>query len=359
MTPTAAAPRQAQSSRGQESADARDVMVHVAGLSKRFPVRRTWGQMLRAPRRREHQQSLLEVSLDVRAGEFFGLLGPNGAGKTTLFKTLATLVIPDAGSATVGGYDVVRQPERARRLLTPVLANERSLYWRLSARENLRLYAALQGLSRTAAAERIEELLALVELADVGQKIVAAFSSGMMQRLLIARALLSRPRVLLLDEPTRSLDPISARSFRRFLREEIAGRQQCTVLLATHSAEEALELCDRVGILNRGRLLAVGTTAELAREFGDERYVLVTTEPRHAALTALHEQRRLRVLSAAPDEDDGWWRVELELTGGLDAAARTLDALGAAGVRVARFERVPLPLADLIERVVQHRQEAS
>jgi ABC-type multidrug transport system ATPase subunit len=191
-------------------------------------------------------------------------------------------------------------------------------------------------------------------LADTGRKMVGAFSSGMKQRLLIARALLARPRVLLLDEPTRSLDPVSARDFRIFLREEVTQRQGCTVLLATHNAEEALELCDRVAVLDRGRLLAIGRAADLAEQYGDESYRLWTRTPSHPALITLQE----RGIAVKVDEEpgsDGWTRVTLELSGGLDAAARALDLLTTAGVSVARFERIGLSLAELLERIVQQR----
>ncbi|HEX6964410.1 MAG TPA: ABC transporter ATP-binding protein, partial [Gemmatimonadaceae bacterium] len=235
----------------------RDAAVRVEGLTKRFRVRRRWSEMLRHPWAHEYAMAVRDLSWEVRRGEFFGLLGPNGAGKTTVFKMLMTSTTPDAGRALVHGYDVVREAGRVRALVGCVLANDRSLYWRLSAAENLRLYAALYNLHGARARDRVRELLRVVELDDTGEKMVAEFSSGMKQRLLIARALLSEPSVLLLDEPTRSLDPLSARRFRDFLRTEIAGNQGCTVLLATHSSEEAMELCDRVAVLDRGRLLAL------------------------------------------------------------------------------------------------------
>lgn len=331
----------------------RATTVVIDGLSKRFPVRRGWGEMLRHPRRVSYMPVLRNVRCAVREGEFFGLLGPNGAGKTTLFKMLATLILPDAGTATVCGCDIVQDAPGVRRVLSPVIADERSLYWRLTARENLELYGALQGLDRAAARARALELLRVVELADTGTKMVASFSSGMKQRLLIARALVAEPRVLLLDEPTRSLDPISARQFRAFLRDEIAGRLRCTVLLATHSTEEVLDLCDRVAVLDRGRLLATGTTEELAREIGDARYRVWTRDPDHPALGALVDRGIVRdVVRRDGATDDGWTRVEMEIPGGLDRAAQVVAYLTEQGLAIARFEKVSLSLADLIERIV-------
>ncbi len=330
--------------------------VVLEGISKSFPVRRSWGEMLRHPGRSPRAPVLQNVSLAVAEGEFFGLLGPNGAGKTTLFKMLATLVLPDAGTATVGGYDVVAESSKVRSVLAPVIADERSLYWRLTAFQNLELFAKLQGMRGAAIHARVNEVLGVVGLTDTKTKIVAAFSSGMKQRLLIARALVASPRVLLLDEPTRSLDPISARGFRTFLRDEISGRQGCTVLLATHSADEVLELCNRVAVLDRGRLLATGTTSSLAKDLGEERYALFTRDAAHPALAALVQRGVVGALHVRGDED-GWTRVDMELTGGMERAAQIVATLVEQRVVVARFEKVPLPLADLIDRIVRRGAE--
>ena len=218
------------------------------GLTKSFTKQRGWRAALSSSSRVNpftHSRTCRATYAPASSSD---CLGENGAGKTTLFKILATLVIPDEGTATISGYDVLESPARVREVLAPVIADERSLHWRLSARENMRLFASLHGLRGAEATRRIEELLALVNLVEATDRQVSGFSSGMKQRLLVARTLLARPSVLLLDEPTRSLDPISARSFRRFLREDVALAQGCTVLLATHNAEEAFELCDRVGV---------------------------------------------------------------------------------------------------------------
>ncbi len=332
--------------------------VVLDGISKSFPVRRTWGEMARHPLLRPRAPVLQNVSLAVAQGEFFGLLGPNGAGKTTLFKMLATLVLPDEGTATVGGFDVVAESSKVRSVLAPVIADERSLYWRLTAFQNLELFAKLQGLRGAAIRTRVNEVLEVVGLSDTKVKIVAAFSSGMKQRLLIARALVAQPRVLLLDEPTRSLDPISARGFRTFLRDEISGRQGCTVLLATHSADEVLELCNRVAVLDHGRLLATGTTTSLARDLGEERYALFTRDAAHPALAAMVQRGVVGALTVRGDED-GWSRIDMELSGGMERAAQVVATLVEQGVIVARFEKVPLPLADLIDRIVRRGAEGA
>ena len=330
-------------------------MVVLRGLAKSFAVRRDWRQALRHPATRESFPVLRDVSLDVQPGEFFGLLGPNGAGKSTLFKTLATLILPDSGSVVIDGHDVVGDADRVRRLVALVGTDERSLFWRATASENLELYATLHGLRGAVARRRVSESLETVELADTGRRMVGQFSSGMKQRLLIARALLPGPRVLLLDEPTRSLDPISARRFRAFLRTELAERQRCTLLLATHNPEEALDLCDRVAVLHHGRLLAIGPADSLVAQYGEDHYRVAVPRAQLALL--------LRILGASaivpadvaplPLDDPAHEHAEVVIPGAGVASTTIMRALLDGGVDVLWFERVGLTLADLLERVVR------
>ena len=352
-TPAVAAPTSPNAP--AESAGAREAIVTVRELSKAFPVRRGWSEIARRPWRRAGRVTVVDrVSFDVGPAEFFGLLGANGAGKTTLFRMLSTQLLPDGGTARIAGCDIVRNPREVRSLLTPVVADERSLNWRLTARENLELFAALYAVPRNRVRERVTQLLEAVELHEAGTKMVGTFSSGMKQRLLIARALLPKPRVLLLDEPTRSLDPVSARRFRQFLREEIAGRQGCTVLLATHNAEEAFELCDRVAVLDRGRLLAVGRVEELMGEVRDDRYrMTVRAGQVDLAVRTLGEMGRAGVRELEGRGPEGWAVLELPIPGGPGGAADVVSRLSRAGIDVAGVEHRPLTLADLLERMVR------
>lgn len=327
-------------------------LVRVVDLWKEFRAPRSLLDIARRPMGGPPAPAIADVSLDVHAGEFVGLLGPNGAGKTTLLKILATLIIPDRGSASIAGHDVVEHAAEVRRVIAPVLANERSLYWRLSARENLELFAALLQMSPDAVSASVAEALDVVGLADTGRKMVGQFSAGMMQRLLIARALLGRPRVLLLDEPTRSLDPAAAHSFRSFLREELSTRRGCAVLVATHRTEEAFELCDRVIVLNRGRIAAEGRATELGAALVGSRYAVCTLEPNHGALEDIVVAGRARRVAIRSEGKSPWWRVELEIDGGDDSARVVLARLIRDGMPIARFERVVAPLGDLIERAI-------
>jgi ABC-2 type transport system ATP-binding protein len=195
------------------------------------------------------------VDVDVSPGAVVALLGPNGAGKSTLVRILATTVVPDEGTATVVGHDVVEDGAAARASLGLILGNERSWYWRLSGRRNLEFFAALYGMRRRNAAARAEELLAEVDLAKVADRRVGEYSSGMRARLALARSLLREPPALILDEPTQNLDPIAAANFRDIVLR-LAEERGTSVLLTTHNLHEAAALATEVVVLALGRVVS-------------------------------------------------------------------------------------------------------
>jgi len=207
------------------------------------------------------------ISFDVGQGELFGLLGPNGAGKTTTVKMLTTLLIPTAGSARVLGMDVVRQAEALRSRIGFVLGGERGLYWRLSARDNLRYFASLYQMDPAVSAKRIPYLLDLVGILDRSDEKVEGFSRGMKQKLHVARTLLHDPELLFLDEPSMGLDPVSAREMRQTIRDLQAEKK--TILLTTHYMYEADALCQRVAVINHGRIVALDTPSDLKKTVRD------------------------------------------------------------------------------------------
>lgn len=230
-------------------------MVEVQELRKEF-----------ARRGRQHRQdpplvAVGGVSFDIAQGEIFGLLGPNGAGKTTTIKMISTLLKPTSGRVLVAGKDAVRNPIQALRHLGTVLSGERSIYWKLTGRENLEYFAALNGLPLKTARERIDSLLERFSLTKRANENVEKYSTGMRQRICLAKALLAEPDVLMLDEPTAGLDPQSARNLRDLIREiKAEGR---TVLLTTHYMEEADQLCDRVAIIDHGQIIALNSPTDL------------------------------------------------------------------------------------------------
>jgi len=216
-------------------------------------------------RRFKETTAVDNLSLEVRSGEIFGFLGHNGAGKTTTVRLLNGVIEPTSGSMSMLGLNPqVDGPElRAR---TGVLTETPSLDERLTAWDNLSIYADLYGVPKTAARMRLQELLSEFELTDRAQERVSGYSKGMKQKLALARALLHKPELLFLDEPTSGLDPLAARHVNDLI-ERLARREGCTVFLCTHNLVEAQRLCDRVAVLEHGRLVALGTPTELTRQY--------------------------------------------------------------------------------------------
>ena len=205
------------------------------------------------------------VDMMVRKGELFGLLGPNGAGKTTLVKCLSALLLPNEGTAAINGHDIVKDPIAARESIGITTGGERTLYWKLSGRDNLRYFAALYGLSSDEATQRIDYLMKIMGLLDKQYERVEKYSTGMRQKVSICRALIHDPPVLLLDEPTLGLDPSFSRFIRSFIKKDLNEKQGKTILLTTHYMDEADQLCDRIAIMNKGKIVAVDTPENLKK----------------------------------------------------------------------------------------------
>ena len=320
--------------------------ITLQGVTKSFRADRALWRRLRGMPGTSPRAVLDDVALSVRRGEIFGLVGANGAGKTTLLKILSTVLLPDRGTVIVDGIDVVAHPAQVRRRLAVVPADERALFWRVSATENVRLFAALYGLRGTERDAAVARALELVGLSDVGRQLVGSFSSGMRQRTLIARALVTRPPILILDEPTRSLDPVTARELRRFIREVLCDQLGATIVLATHSTEEALQLCDRAALLVRGRIVALDTLPRLHAAAGGARV--------RVRVDAAHEARARALLHLPVDVSSSATDGLVTLDATLPAhehASVVVEALVRGGVRVMEFGPVPLTLADLLESV--------
>jgi ABC-2 type transport system ATP-binding protein len=237
--------------------------ISIRNLSKTYPVGFPRIRALFRRPAKEPVEALREVSFDVQAGEIFGLIGRNGAGKTTLTKIVATLVQPTTGSVSVRGNDSVAHDEQVRREIGLATAEERSFYWRLTAEQNLMFFARLHGLSDRFAKQRIRELFAKLELEEVARRRFGEMSTGNKQRLAVARAMLASPPVLLLDEPTRSLDPLAAARMRELISSLAKEDPPVTILLTSHNLAEVETLCQRVAIISRGSIRAIDTPQQL------------------------------------------------------------------------------------------------
>jgi ABC-2 type transport system ATP-binding protein len=253
--------------RDVETKNEENLALRASGVVKRFEVqdgnrRRKGLRRLWPFGRRETFEALSCVSIEVRAGEIYGLIGMNGSGKSTFIRVISTLLFPDEGTVEVFGVDVVKNPDEVRRMINRVSVDA-AFFRSLSAKENLRYSARLHGLSPRDARKRYKEILTRIGFDHnrVSDQ-VKSLSRGMKQKVAVSRALMSTPRLLLLDEPTTGLDPRSKRDVQQFL-HKMRDEEGTTIVITTHDMEEAERICDRIAIIHDGRIVAEGTAAEL------------------------------------------------------------------------------------------------
>jgi sodium transport system ATP-binding protein len=240
-----------------------EAAISVESLLKSFPPARSGWRTFLQPFEKPTAVALAGVSFEVKEGEALALLGANGAGKSTLLRIIATLLVPTNGRARVAGHDTVHDSREVRRRLGYHAGTDHGFYARLTARENLLFFGQLNLLSSPAAAQRISQLAEQFQFGEALDRQVRTLSTGTVQRLSLARALLHQPSVLLLDEPTRSLDPIAAAEFRRFLKSEVLRHGRTSLLFASHTLAEVELLADRVAVVEAGRILACDTSSAL------------------------------------------------------------------------------------------------
>jgi ABC-2 type transport system ATP-binding protein len=289
------------------------------------------------------------ISFDVRDGELFGLLGPNGAGKTTTVKMLTTLLIPTGGSITVLGHDVVREAASIRPRIGFIFGGERGLYWRLSARDNLRYFADLYHVDPDVAQRRLPELFELVGLAGRENEKVEGYSRGMRQRLHVARCLLHDPQILFLDEPTMGLDPVGARELREVIRNLVA--EDKTVFLTTHYMFEADALCERVAVINNGKIVALDTPEGLKRHVED--LSVIEVEVFGIAPHMVELLRQLPEVDTVSVEDrDQKQAVRIHSTLGSAIVPQIMHRLDGNGMRLGRVTVREPTLEDAYVRLV-------
>ena len=285
-----------------------EFMLEAEGLTKRFGS----------------TQALAGIDLAVPAGSILGVLGPNGAGKTTAVRILTTLTVPDSGHARVAGHDVVRDPSAVRRNIG-VTGQAATLDELLTGRENLRMVGELSRMHGRDARTRAAELLGTFELTDAADRVLKGYSGGMRRRLDLAASLMTRPPVLFLDEPTTGLDPTSRFRVWSVIRDLV--KDGVTVLLTTQYLDEADQLADRIAVIDHGRVVAEGTSAELKRVTGGARLEVTLTSPNTAALNAL----RLLVDGPFQTSEDGR-HLAAPVSSAAGLVARVVRVLDEAGI---------------------------
>jgi ABC-2 type transport system ATP-binding protein len=323
--------------------------IETQDLTMQFPQQQGWKALFK---REPGNVALGGINLQVEDGEIFGLLGPNGAGKTTLIKILTTLTIPSGGRALVSGLDVVEESLEVRRRVGVVYGDERAFFWRLSALDNLLFYASLYRIPSREAKRRACELLEMVGLAEAMHLRMHHYSSGMKQRTSIARGLLNNPDILIMDEPTRSLDPIAAQSLRRLVRDRVATEGR-TVLIATNIMAEAEYLCDRVAFISAGQIQLVGEISEIRNILqAEEKYQLVVG---NLSADGLETLRSLPGVDAVTVSSPGDGKVRLDVTvqRKMPVVPHIVRALVEAGGEVWEVEPKELTLDEMFEIVVR------
>jgi ABC-2 type transport system ATP-binding protein len=327
--------------------------VELAGLTKRFPSRSLESNGRRAVR--SEIVAVDGIDLRIRRGEIFGLLGPNGAGKTTTIRMLCTLLVPSGGSARVWSFDVATQPTEVRRSLGVVLTGERSVYWKLTGRENLEYFASLYQVPREQARARIVELLERVELTARADDLVERYSTGMRQRLALIKAMVHDPPVLLLDEPTTGLDPQAARNIRDLIRHLHASEGK-TVILTTHYMEEADQLSDRIGIIDHGRIIALDTPQVLKRSLGQGAVLRVEIEGGPEELdSALRTTAGVSGVTVGTPGGDGSRELVLRLSDPRHGLPEAVEAINREGAHVRHLQLVETSLEDVFIHLTGRR----
>jgi ABC-2 type transport system ATP-binding protein len=320
--------------------------VETRNLVKVFERgRRTiWQRLRREADKRERFHAVDGIDLLVEPGEIFGILGPNGAGKTTTMKMLATLLLPTSGTIRVLGIDPLERAREVRARLGAMLSGERSLYWKLTGRENLEYFAALYHVPPADTKGRIASVLDAVKLADRADDYVERYSTGMRQRLALARALLPDPPLVVLDEPTVGLDPQSSRDLRDRVRD--LRSQGRTVLLTTHYMEEADQLCDRIAIVDHGRIVALDTPAALKRTIRAEEVVRLELGIDGDDAGILERLGRAATV-ARSERRNGTLNVTAHCASARDFVPAAFDAARANGATIRHVEVVPVTLEDV------------
>lgn len=242
-------------------------MITVEDVYMHYPVPKRYIEYITKTFKQETFTALDEINLRINTGDRVAFLGSNGAGKTSLLKIIGGLLYPSSGDVVVNGYNTIKDNRNARKRVGFILNEERSFYWRLTGLQNLRFFGTLDNKYGEELEQNVNDLVRLVGLEKAGNKLFAGYSSGMKQRLAIARGLLSDPDILILDEPTKALDPISAEDIKNIISERIHEKKERTLLIATHSFVEAQSLCNKVCIMENGKILTYTALNELINQY--------------------------------------------------------------------------------------------
>jgi len=322
--------------------------IETFALTKYFPATQGWKALF--SRQQSPHPAVDRISLSIATGEMFGLVGPNGAGKTTLIKLISTLVLPTSGAARINGYNL-QDDLGIKKSIGLVTSDERSFYWRLTGKQNLAFFAALQGLNSQQTRERIALVVSQMGLEDIMDQRFQTYSTGIRQRFSIARALLHDPLILILDEPTKGLDPHATLHLYQFIQERLLCQQGMTVLLTTHSLQDVEKFCDRVAVMHKGSLRGCGSIAELRQEAGiAERFTIHIRHENPSLAQALAQMLpSLTITEESPQET----RLEFDPLQEGHTLQNVIGAIEGHGGAILDFSQKSASLADVFEQLTQ------
>lgn len=292
----------------------------------------------------KHIHALNEIDLLIKKGEIFGLLGPNGAGKTTLTKIISTLVLPESGTIKVNGHDVRTNPTPVRSSLGLVTGGERSLYWKMTPMENLVFFGRLYHLTRKEAEKRALELIQIFKMNDKKDELVQNLSTGQKMKIAFCRALVHNPPILLVDEAERGLDPRASKEFRKFLKEELQEKQGKTILLCTHNMDILDELCDRIALINKGKIIALDTPERLKLDLKQKHILKIQTREKIPEKLVNDIENIGKMTSSSEDE---FFFTEIEIENGTEVANNILQRVYDANIPVDEFNLKVASLEDV------------
>ena len=332
-----------------------DIVIETRDLTKIFPARR--GLLGRSDVSKE-KIAVSGVNLQLSQGEVFGLVGPNGAGKTTLIRVLSTLLIPNSGSATVGGYDVVKHDRKVRRLVGLVASNERSFYWRLTGRQNLAFFADLYHIPREEGRKWLEELYDALDLRAIIDLRFDHYSTGQKQRLAIARGLLSKPKILLMDEPTKGVDPMGAIKLVNLIRERLVQLWHPTILITSHNLSEIERLCGRIALMDHGKIVALGDLEELRSMVNPvETYRLLVRDVAEAELKTMADSAQA-IDPINMTMRDGATEIEVSFTHQSEGFSRLVRAIIEHGGEILTCTSIAASFDDVFSMLIARNAES-
>ena len=314
--------------------------VLIENLAKTYLTKQRQGIFKSTERKVE---ALSGVTFDVKPGEIFGLLGPNGAGKTTLIKILTTLLLPTSGSAQLNGFDIGTDPNKVRASVGCMLMGERGLYWKLTGRENLLYFAALYHIHPDHRARRAQQIIDVLNLEEIADRAVETYSSGQKMKLAFAKALINDAPLLVLDEPTNTLDVPSASELRAIVRQ--LNSEGKTIIYTTHIMAEAETLCNRVAIIDHGELLAVGSVDDLKHSLGREQITRIDGIISNDAIAAVKELPMVQQVSMSAH--DGLSKLTVVTNNGSNTLARMIETLSQKGATIQRISPEDVTLEDV------------